>query len=223
MNLLGYLLDAANWPTEILPRLLEHLRYTGLAVLVAAIIAIPLGMLIGHTGRGGFLVIGLGNAARAVPTLGLVVLIVLLTNNGLIPITIGLVILAIPPMMTATAAGFQNADQEAVLAARAIGMTSGQVVRKVEWPLALPLTISGIRSSVLQVVATATVAAFVSGGALGQLLTSGLASQRYDVMFAGAVLIAALAVILDISLGIVGWAVTRRVRPKARVAVGAAA
>ncbi len=221
-----YLLDKANWtgPDALITQLLlQHLFYTAAAVVIAAIIAIPLGIWIGHTGRGGFLVIGLGNAARAIPSLGLLILVVLLTNTGIVPIIAVLAVLAIPPILTATAAGVRGADPEAVHAARALGMTGGQIVSKVEWPLALPLVISGLRSATLQVVATATVAAYTAGGGLGRLLIAGQANSDYSQMFAGAGLIAALAIVLDILLGGIGWLVGRSARPKSKTATRAAA
>lgn len=123
MNLFGYLSDRANWLVQggILDLLWQHLAYTGLAVLAAALIAIPLGIVIGHTGRGSVLVIGTSNAARALPSLGLLVLMVLLLGTGTGPIVLVLAVLAIPPMLTATAAGIQGADPDAVHAARASG------------------------------------------------------------------------------------------------------
>ena len=215
MNYFSYLLDPSKWGgaggTGQL--LLQHLAYTAAAVLIGAAIAIPLGILIGHTGRGAFLVIGVGNAARAIPSIGLLVLVVLLTSTGFGPTVLVLAILALPAILTATATGIAGADADAVYAARALGMTGGQIVSKVEWPLAVPLVISGIRSATLQVVATATVAAFAAGGGLGQLLISGQLSRDYSQMFAGAVLIAALAVLLDLLIGGIGLLARRRVRP----------
>ena len=224
MNVFDYLLDGANWlgGGKILDLLLQHLFYTAAAVLLAAVVAIPLGILIGHTGRGSFLVIGLSNAARAIPSLGLLFLAVMLLGTGVGNIVVVLAILALPAILTATAAGVAGADREAVHAGRALGMTERQVVSQVEWPLALPLVVSGLRSATLQVVATATVAAFASGGGLGQLLTSGQAQSDYPQMFAGAVLIAALAILFDLLLGLAGWGVARRARPRSRTAVGAA-
>ncbi len=218
MNYLAYLFDGANWPGEdgIGHYLMQHLGYTAAAVVIAAIIAIPVGVLIGHTGRGSFLVIGLSNAARAIPTLGLLVLVVLLLNTGSGPIVGVLTVLALPPILTATSAGIGGADREAVLAARALGMTAGQIVSKVEWPLAMPLVISGLRSATLQVVATATVAALAAGGGLGRLLVSGQLTSNYPMMIAGAVLVAVLAIVLDILLGTMGWFVGRRARPRSR-------
>jgi osmoprotectant transport system permease protein len=146
----------------------------------------------------------------------LLVLIVLLLGTGVEPIILVLAVLAVPPILTATAAGVHGADREAVHAARAMGMTAGQIVTQVELPLALPLVISGLRSATLQVVATATVAAFAAGGALGQLLISGQRNNDYSQMFAGAVLVALLAIVMDILLGLVGWLAARRARPRSK-------
>jgi osmoprotectant transport system permease protein len=224
VNVFDFLFDGTNWPGSggIVDLLLQHLLYTGAAVLLAAVIAIPLGILIGHTGRGSFLVIGLSNAARAIPSLGLLFLAVMLLGTGVGNIVVVLAILALPAILTATAAGVAGADREAVHAGRALGMTEGQVVSQVEWPLALPLVVSGLRSATLQVVATATVAAFASGGGLGQLLTSGQAQSDYPQMFAGAILIAALAIVLDLLLGLLGWAAARYARPRSKTAAAAA-
>jgi osmoprotectant transport system permease protein len=219
MNLFAYLSDPANWqgPDGIWHLLLQQIGYTVASVTIAAAIAIPVGIFIGHTGRGSFLVIGLSNAARAVPTLGLLVLVVLLLGTGIGPIIGVLAILALPPILTATAAGVRGADHEAVHAARALGMSPTQVVSKVEWPLALPLVISGLRSSTLQVVATATVAAYSSGEGLGRLLITGNATRNYSEMFAGAFLVAVLAIILDLLLGGLGWLASRHASPGRRV------
>lgn len=212
MNFFSFLGDASNWTTSggIIDRLQEHLVYTVLAVLIAAAISVPLGVLIGHTGRGDIVIIGLSNAARAVPTLGFLIIMVLLLGTGLLPNLVVLVVLALPPILTATAAGVAGADQNAVHAARALGMTPGQVISRVEWPLALPLTISGIRSATLQVVATATVAAYVSGGALGQLIIAGIATVNYPEVFAGALLVAGLAIVFDLLLALIVRLARRR-------------
>lgn len=218
MNLFDYISSPANWsgPDGITTFLLQHLGYTAAAVAIAAVIAIPLGIVIGHTGRGGLLVIGVSNAARAIPSLGLLILVVLLLGTGVGPIIGVLALLALPAILTATAAGVDGVDQGAVHAARALGMTPGQMVAKVEWPLALPLVISGLRSATLQVVATATVAAYTSGGGLGRLLITGQATSNYSEMFAGALLIAALAIVLDVLLGAAGWLVGRRTSPRSK-------
>ncbi len=140
--------------------------------------------------------------------------IVLLLGTGFSKTVVVLAVLALPAILTATAAGIHGADHEAVHAARALGMTEGQIVAQVEWPLALPLVVSGLRSASLQVVATATVAAFAAGGGLGQLLISGQKSNNYPQMFAGAFLIALLAIVLDLLLGALGWLAARRTQPR---------
>jgi osmoprotectant transport system permease protein len=225
MNLFSYLQDPSHWsgPAGIGALLLQHLGYTALAVVIAAVIGIPLGILIGHTGKGSFLVIGISNAARAIPSLGLLVLVVTLLSSGIGPIVGVLAILALPPILTATSAGVSGADPEAVHAARALGMTGGQVVSKVEWPLALPLVISGLRSATLQVVATATIAGYTAGGGLGRLLISGQRNADYAQMFAGALLVAVLAILLDILLGGIGLLAARRTRPRRKTTASAVA
>ena len=216
VNIFSYLLDPATWPGpgKTLDLLVEHLAYTAAAVGLAALIAIPLGILIGHSGRGSFLVTGLTNAARAIPSLGLLVLVVLLLGTGFGRVVLVLTLLALPAILTATAAGIAGADREAVHAGRAVGLNVGQRVARVEWPLALPHVISVLRSASLQVVATATVVAFVGGGGLGRLLIDGQRSGDYPQMFAGAFLVALLAITLHLLLGLVAWLQARRAHPR---------
>jgi osmoprotectant transport system permease protein len=199
---LSYLLDPANWSGSgsIPQRFLEHLFYTVLTLLVSVVIAVPLGAWIGHTGRGGFLVVGLANGLRALPTLGLLVLLVVATGLGLLgPIT-ALVILAVPPILAGTYAGVRNVDAAVVDAARGMGMREREVLLGVELPNALPLMLGGIRSSVLQVVSTATIAAYVSLGGLGRFIVDGLSLRDFPQMIAGSVLVALLAVVADLLL-----------------------
>ena len=202
MNVLSYLLDPAHWTgSQGIPiRLLEHLGYTALTLVIALVIAVPIGAWIGHTGRGGFLVVGLANGLRALPTLGLLVLIVGATGLGLLgPIT-ALVILAVPPILAGTYAGVRNVDSAVVDAARGMGMRGREVLLGVELPNALPLIISGIRSSVLQVISTATIAAYVALGGLGRFIIDGLAVRDFPQMIAGSLLVAVLAVAADLLL-----------------------
>lgn len=202
MNLFSYLLDPARWTgsTGIPARLVEHLGYTVLTLVIALVIAIPVGAWIGHTGRGGFLVVGLANGLRALPTLGLLVLIVGATGLGLLgPIT-ALVILAVPPILAGTYAGVRNVDAAVVDAARGMGMRGREVLFGVELPNALPLIIGGVRSAVLQIVSTATIAAYVALGGLGRLIIDGLAVRDFPQMVAGSVLVALLAIVADLLL-----------------------
>ena len=163
-------------------------------------IAVPLGAWIGHTGRGGFLVVGLANGLRALPTLGLLVLIVGAVGLGLLGPIIALVILAVPPILAGTYAGVRNVDSAVVDAARGMGMREREVLLGVELPNALPLIIGGIRSSVLQVISTATIAAYVALGGLGRFIIDGLAVRDFPQMVAGSVLVALLAIAADLLL-----------------------
>lgn len=202
----------------------QHLLYSLVSVAIAAVIGVPIGMLIGHTRRGNFVVIALANSFRAIPTFGLLILIVLLTETSWIPVVCVLGVLALPPLLTSTATGILQADQQAVHAARAMGMSAGQVLGRVEMPLAMPLAISGLRSATLQVIATATVGAYVPGfGGLGRPIMDGLRNGDYGQVLAGAVLVAALAILLDLLLSLIGRATGRhlRLKPPRSAVVGA--
>lgn len=207
---LTWLFDAAHWsgPTGIPARILEHLGYTALTVLIAAVIAVPLGAIIGHTGRGTFLVAGLSNGLRALPELGLLTLLVLLTYVGLLPVVISLVVLALPPILAGTYAGIRNVDRAVVDAARGMGMRESTILTKVELPNALPLILGGLRSATLQVIATATIAAYVALGGLGRFVIDGNnagagSPNGYPQMAAGAVVIAVLSLVVEGVLEIV--------------------
>ena len=249
-----WLNDPANWRGSggLLVHMREHLVYTGIAVLVALLIALPLGLLVGHTGRGVVAVAGTANALRAVPALGLLVLLVvwispsihvtrqipgIIARGGLpyaIPVEIVLVLLAIPPILTNTYAGVQNVDPAVRDAARGMGMRGGQVVRKVEFPCALPLIMAGLRSATLQVIATATIAAYVPFlGGLGRLILDGADQindpvHGYSAMVGAGIVVALLAVLADtvlmivqrlvVSPGVSGRFSRRQARPDAMTA-----
>jgi osmoprotectant transport system permease protein len=201
INYLGYLFDGSNWSlsAESIPhRLLQHVEYTLVTLAISAAIALPIGLLIGHTNRGAFLAINIGNAGRALPTFGLLTLMVTLVGTGSLPVFVALVVLAVPPILSATYAGIRSVDPSAVNAAIGMGMRPMQVLFKAEVPMALPLIIGGLRSALLQVCATATVAAYVGFGGLGRLLINGLSFNEYDQVFAGALLVALLAISLDL-------------------------
>ena len=202
MNYLSYLFDAANWSGSqgIPQRLVEHLGYTALTMIIALAIGVPLGAWIGHTGRGGFLAVGLANGLRALPTLGLLILLVTLMGLGLTGPLIALVILAVPPILAGTYAGVRNVDSSIVDAARGMGMRGREILFQVELPNALPLIIGGVRSSVLQVISTATIAAYVALGGLGRFIIDGLAVRDFPQMVAGSILVALLAIIADLLL-----------------------
>jgi osmoprotectant transport system permease protein len=192
--------DSAHWQGDdgVPHRLVQHLGYTSLTVLVAAAIAVPLGLWIGHTGRLRGLAVVSSGALRALPTLGVLTYASLFTGIGIKAAIFTLVLLAIPPLLAGAYAGLEAVDRRTIDAARSIGMTEWQVLTKVEVPLALPILVGGFRSATLQVVATATVAAYIPGpGGLGRYLIDGLALSDYPQVVAGSVVVIALALLLD--------------------------
>ncbi len=205
---LAYIFTAANWggPAGLTARILEHLQYTAVAVVFSALIAIPIGMIIGHTGRGTFLVVTGVNALRALPTLGVLLLGVLLWGLGLVPPTIALMLLGIPPLLAGTYAGISNVDRTIVDAARSMGMTEKRILLRVETPNALPLILGGLRTATLQIVATATIAAYASLGGLGRYLIDGIKVRQFYIALVGALLVTVLALILDSLLAFAVWA-----------------
>ncbi|MGG7508730.1 ABC transporter permease [Plantibacter sp. YIM 135249] len=201
-----WIFDPAHWSgaNGIPVRVAEHLGVTALTVVIACVIAIPLGLLIGHTGKGREVAVSITGALRALPTLGLLSLLALVTlgwgfaSTSLVPAITALVVLAIPPVLAGAYGGVEAIDKQTVDAARAVGMNEWQILGKVEIPLALPLIIGGIRSAVLQTIATATVAAFlINGPGLGRYILDGLPVRDYAKMLAGSILIVALALILE--------------------------
>ncbi|MET0931121.1 MAG: ABC transporter permease [Aeromicrobium sp.] len=212
--------DTIDWLTDsdhysgtdgITHRLVEHLGYTAETIAIAAVIAIPIGLWIGHTGRFRSTAVAITGAFRALPTLGLLTAIVLFMGIGLTPTLIALVVLAVPPLLAGAYSGLESVDRQTIDAARAMGMTELQILRKVEIPLALPIIVGGARSAVLQVVATATVAAYVGLGGLGRFLIDGQAVSDYAQMAGGAVLVVVLAFLLDGAFaGLQGLATGRR-------------
>ncbi|MCF6736429.1 ABC transporter permease, partial [Blastococcus sp. KM273129] len=164
-----YLNDPFNWtrPGGLLDLLVEHLAVSGIAVLAALVLALPLGIALGTSGRGGGAVVVLSNVSRAVPTLALLTLFAVSPIGfGNRATAIALAVFAFPPILTNTYVGFRGVDGDVREAARAMGMTRGQVLRRVELPLALPLVMTGVRTAAVQVVATAGLAALVGGGGL---------------------------------------------------------
>lgn len=216
MSLLG---DTAVWLGDLahyrgvdgVPhRLVEHLALTGVAVGVAALVALPVGLLLGHLRRGGTAVTALTNASRAVPTLG-----VLIVFSGIASIGIGnraaalaLVLFAIPPVLVNAYVGVSGVDREVVEAARGMGMSERRILLEVELPLARGLVIAGLRTAVVQVIATATLAAYVGGGGLGTFINNGYGRQDYPQVMAGAVWVAGLALVAEVVLAALQRAAT---------------
>ena len=208
---LSYIFTAANWggSAGLLARTGQHLQYTAVAVAVSMLIAIPIGMVIGHTGRGTFIVVAGVNALRALPTLGVLLLGVLLWGLGLVPPTVALMLLGIPPLLAGTYAGIANVDPTVVDAARAMGMTETRVLLRVELPIALQLILGGLRTATLQVVATATIAAYASLGGLGRYLIDGIKVRQFYIALVGALMVTALALLLDALLAWAVWSSSR--------------
>lgn len=188
-----------------LPVLLgQHLFYTVISVVIAAVIAVPAGWLIGHTGRGREVAVAISGAARAVPSFGLMVLLVLLLGVLRVPqaATITFVLLAIPSLLAGAYTGLEAIDRRVIDAARATGMTEWQIFWKVEVPLGLPLLVGGLRAATLQVIATVTIAAYVNLGGLGWPIIQGIPLRRFDQVLGGAILVAVLALIADMLLAL---------------------
>lgn len=206
MNLLtgaiAWLTDPTNWAgTDGIPtRLAQHLTITAIAMASAALIALPVGLLAGHAGRGSGLIGAITGAARAIPTLGLLTLIGLGVGIGLTAPLLALIVLAIPSLLAGAYAGIQSIDPTVPAAAKAVGMSPGQILAQVELPLASPIIVGGLRAATLQVVATATLAAYTADVGLGRYLFTGLKSRDYPEMLGGAILVAALALVLEIAL-----------------------
>lgn len=183
---------------EIWGRVAEHVLYSLLVLAIAAVIGIPLGWWIGHTGKGREIAVASAGAARALPTLGLLTLLGLWLGVGIAAPTIALVVLALPSLLAGAYSGVEAVDRRVVDAARATGMTELQVMTKVEIPLGLPLLVGSTRSAMLQIIATATLAAYVGGGGLGGYIFTGLKANDYPQMLAGSVLVMGLALVSEI-------------------------
>ena len=195
-----WLTAASHWSGDdgIPHRLLQHLGYSVLALAIAALIALPLGALVGHTGRGGFAVVSFANLARAVPTLGLLLLVVTVTSIGLTPVIVPLIALAIPPILVNTFEGIRGVDPDIKDAARGMGMKGPGILLKAEIPVAMPLILLGLRTAAIQVVATATIAAYAGIGGLGRFIVDGLSRKDYPSVVGGSVLVVVLAVLVQL-------------------------
>ncbi|WP_380169165.1 ABC transporter permease [Jannaschia sp. R86511] len=213
---LGWLTDPANWQGDsgIPTRLWEHVWVSGLSVLIAALLALPVALVLGHLGRGGALASTVANLGRAVPTLAVLVILVLSPEpfglaNVVTCTVVALVLFAVPPILTNAYAGMRAVDQDLVEAARGMGLTPSQVLFRVELPLAVPLVVAGLRIATAQVIATATIAAIIAGPGLGRFITAGLGNQDTPQLIGGAVLVAVFAVLVEVAFQLL----QRRVTP----------
>ena len=189
--------DSAHWHgyDGIPTRMREHIQYSLIALAIAAAIGLPVGLLTGHTGRGGNSVAFVATAGRALPSFGLLVLMFVLLGLGLTPVMIPLVVLAVPPILVTTYEAVRSVDPSPVDAARGMGMAEPRILFQVELPVALPLILSGLRSAAIQIVSTATIAAYVSLGGLGRYIVDGLYQRNYEKVVGGATLVAVLALV----------------------------
>jgi osmoprotectant transport system permease protein len=208
VDVAAWLTDAGHWQGRdgIPMRIVEHLGYSVSAVVVAILIALPVGLLIGHTNRGAFFAVNVANLGRSLPSLALLaILLPIALRLGLgaafWPTFVALVLLALPPIITNAYAGVREVDRDVVEASRAMGMREAQILAAIEWPLALPVILGGIRTAAVQVVATATLGAYIAGGGLGRYIIDGFARGELDRVFVGALLVALLAIATEVGFG----------------------
>ncbi|GAB3149302.1 hypothetical protein GCM10027290_35320 [Micromonospora sonneratiae] len=220
---LVWLNDPLNWtnPGGILDRLGEHLVISAAAVAIGCLVAWPIGLWLGHTGRGGALVVLISNLTLAIPTIALLTILPLtFLGFGKPPVIIALAVFAVPPLLANAYTGVRQVDPEARDAARGMGLSAGQLLRRVELPLAVPYLAAGFRTATVQVVATAALASFVNGGGLGQIISAGFGlgiSVGGGQILAGGVLIALLALLVEVILAGVERLVTPRPLRRTRV------
>lgn len=193
---------SANWwgTDGMLHRLQEHVVMSAAALGTAMALALPLGLVLGHTGKGGPFAVNVSNLGRAVPSFAILVLMASIVGIGAKPAYIALVALAVPPMVTNTYTAVRGVDRDVREAAEGMGLTGRQVLVRVEIPMGLPLMMAGVRTSAVQVVATASLAALVGWGGLGRYIIDGLATRDFPEVFVGAVLVAALSLVVEIGL-----------------------
>src|SRR2546429_7396554 len=197
-----WLVDPGHWQGSdgIPTRLVEHIHLSVESVVIGALIALPVGVTLGHYGRFGALAINISNAGRAVPSFGILVIAFQVFGLGDLPIVLALTALAVPPMVTNSYVALREVDPDIREAARGMGYRELAQVLRVELPLAVPLIMAGVRTSAVQVVATATLAAVVAGGGFGRYIVDGLARSDYPRLVAGALLVAALALATQLLL-----------------------
>jgi osmoprotectant transport system permease protein len=199
-----WLTTGSHWTGSdgVFARVVEHLQLSAEAVLLAGVIALPIGIVLGHFARGGALAVNVANIGRAVPTLAVLVLLVLAFGLGNGPVIYALALFAIPPMLTNAYLGMEGVDPEVKDAAKGTGLSQWQSLRRIEVPLALPLIAAGVRTASVQVVATATIAALVGSGGLGRFVVDGFQTNDYGQLVGGALLVAALAILVEVTLGV---------------------
>jgi osmoprotectant transport system permease protein len=207
---LAWLTDAANWSGDagIPVRVFEHLQISVISLLAAALVALPAGLYIGHTGRGEVLAVTVANLGRAIPSFAILALAFPLSLQlglglSIWPTVAALFFLGIPPILTNAYVGVKVVDADTLEAARGMGMSGTEVLRSIELPLAAPLIVAGLRISAVQIVATATLAALVAGGGLGRFIVDGFAQGSDAMILGGAFVVATLSIATEIAFGLV--------------------
>jgi osmoprotectant transport system permease protein len=191
-------------------RVLEHFRLSVIALVIAMLVALPVALVLGHTGRGGFLAINAANVGRALPSLALIAIALPFLGLNDASTIFALVLLGVPPILTNTYVAVREVDRDIIEAARGMGMSGGEILRSVELPLAAPVMMSGIRTAAVQIVATATLAAVIAGGGLGRFIVDGFATRNNPSVVTGAVAVALLTILTELGLGAVERVVTPR-------------
>lgn len=191
-------------------RVLEHVQLSVIALVIAMLVALPVALVLGHTGRGGFLAINAANVGRALPSLALIAIALPFLGLNDSSTIFALVLLGIPPILTNTYVAVREVDQDIIEAARGMGMSGGEILRSVELPLAAPVMMSGIRTAAVQIVATATLAAVIAGGGLGRFIVDGFATRNNPSVVTGAVAVGLLTILTELGLGAVERVVTPR-------------
>lgn len=215
-EVIGWFTDPANWSgADGIPiRVAEHLLLSAVPLILALGIGLPLAAWVGHTGRFAGLAVNVSNIGRAVPSLAIMALAAMLMNRWLVDIglrreageistIVAMAALAIPPIVTNTYVGISEVEREMVEAARGMGMTASQLLRRVEIPLALPVILAGVRTAAVQVVATATLGAVFGTGGLGRYIIDGIAQRKYEEVFAGALIVAAMSIGTELAFGVI--------------------
>ncbi|MDQ4035473.1 MAG: ABC transporter permease [Chloroflexota bacterium] len=235
-EVIGWFTDPINWSGDdgIPIRIAEHLLLSAVPLLAAVGVGLPLAAWVGHTGRFAGPAVNVSNIGRAVPSLAIMALAAILLSRWLVDIglrreageistMVAMAALAIPPIITNTYVGISEVERDFVEAARGLGMTATQVLRRVEMPLALPVVLAGVRTAAVQVVATATLGAVFGTGGLGRYIIDGIAQRKYEEVFAGALIVAAMSIATELAFGFVerrsvsaglkGWPTQARRQP----------
>lgn len=199
-------------PRVFWPAIENHLWLSGVALAAVVLIALPLGLLLTRFRGAAVPVVGLVNILRTVPSLALLVIMLPLLGTGFQPSAVALTLYGLPALLMNTYTGLTEVDPDIVEAARGQGLSDAQVMTRIEVPLALPVIFAGLRTAAVQIVSAATLAAFIGGGGLGELITAGMANFNFPQLIAGAVTVALLALIVELGFALLQWLMTRSLR-----------